>query len=139
MSIPSRTLLSDLPKGHEFSPTTFELTQQYVDEYLAATKDENPIYGETGLAPPLAVAARALGALLGVVELPGGSLHTSQEVEMRAGVPVPTTLELSGRVAQRSERAGMIIAALDFDVRVAGASDASLAGRTTVMMPGASA
>ncbi len=130
----SRTLLSDLPKGHEFSPTTFRLSADYVDAYLAATRDTNTIYADTGLAPPLAVAARALGALLDVIELPAGSLHTGQEVDMQAGVAVPASLELSGRIAQRSKRAGLIIAALEFQVSEAGKSDSILTGRTTIMM-----
>lgn len=135
MSDPARALLSALPKGHKFAPTTFELTRGYVDEYLAATSDHNSIYSDTGLAPPLAVAARALGALLDVIELPEGSLHTAQEVEMKAGVPVPSTLELAGRLAQRSMRAGLLIAVLEFQVRLTGQDAQVLLGRTTVMMP----
>ncbi len=134
MAAPARTLLSDLPTGHEFPPTTFELTQDYVDEYLAATNDQNSIYSETGLAPPLAVAARALGTLLDIVELPAGSLHTGQEVEMKASVPVPSTLELVGRVARRSMRAGLVIAVLEFQVSPRGQDAPALVGRTTVMM-----
>jgi len=135
MAAPARTLLSDLPTGHEFPPTTFELTQDYVDEYLAATNDRNDIYSETGLAPPLAVAARALGTLLDVIELPAGSLHTGQEVEMKAGVPVPSTLELAGRLARRSMRAGLMIVVLEFQVSPTGQNAPALAGKTTLMLP----
>jgi hypothetical protein len=135
MAASTRALLSDLEKGHEFPPTKFDLTQDYVDEYLAATRDSNAIYGQTGLAPPLAVAARALGKLLEAIELPPGSLHTGQEVEMKAGVPVPSTLELSGRLAQRSMRAGLVIGVLEFQVSVVGETGPALLGKTTVMMP----
>ena len=134
MAAPARALLSDLSTGYEFPTATFELTQDYVDEYLAATNDQNDIYSETGLAPPLAVAARALGMLLDVVELPSGSLHTGQEVEMKAGVPVPSTLELVGRLARRSMRAGLVIAVLEFQVSLQGRDTPALVGRTTVMM-----
>ncbi len=134
MATPSRAILSDLPKGHEFPPTTFELSADYVDAYLAATQDGNSVYADAGFAPPLAVAARALGVLLDVIELPGGSLHTGQEVAVQAGVTAPASLELSGRIAQRSKRAGMIIAALEFTVSEADKSGPILLGRTTVMM-----
>ena len=133
MTAAPRTLLSELQKGHEFPSTPFAVTAEYVESYLRATRDENGVYGETKLAPPLAVAARALGALLELVELPGGSLHTGQEMEVLRGVPQDATLELCGSVAQRSERAEMVIAALEFEVRDAG--EAVLRGRTTVMMP----
>ena len=59
-----RTPLPDLPKGYRFPDTTFELTAEHVEGYLAAVEDANGLYLEQGLAPPLAVA----GALyLGVV------------------------------------------------------------------------
>ncbi len=134
MAATARALLSDLPTGYEFPTTTFDLTQDDVDEYLAATNDQNSIYSETGLAPPLAVAARALGTLLDVVELPAGSLHTAQEVEMKAGVPVPSTLELVGRLARRAMRAGLVIAVLEFQVSPRGQDTPALVGKTTVMM-----
>ena len=131
----SHLLLSDLPVGHEFSPPPFDLTREYIDAYVSATRDASTVYGEAGLAPPLAVAARALGALLDEVALPFGSLHTGQEIEMRAGVPTPAKLMLSGRVAQRSERGGMIVAVLQFDVTANDGTEPALMGRTTVMMP----
>lgn len=134
MATPSRTPLSDLPKGHEFFPPPFDLTREYVDAYLSATNDTSSAYDDAGLAPPLAVATRALGALLSVIELPPGSLHTGQEIEMRAGVPMSAKLTLSGKIAQRSERAGMIISVLQFDVTVNDGAEPALTGRTTVMM-----
>ena len=92
MAARSRSLLSELPTGHEFSPPPFDLTREYLAAYASATRDTSAVYNEAGLAPPLAVAARALGALLEVVGLPPGSLHTGQEIEMRAGVQASAKL-----------------------------------------------
>jgi len=135
MPAPSRTLLTHLPKGHEFPRTAFDLTVQDVSRYLDAVEDTNVMYGERALAPPLAVAARALGALLDVLELPAGTLHTGQEVEAHAGVPVGARLTLGGRIAQRSERAGLVISVIEFEVTPAGSEAPALTGRTTVMAP----
>ncbi len=133
---PARPDLSDFPKGHEFPAITLELNAQEISQYLDAVEDSNSLYLERGLAPPLAVAARALGGLLSLMELPAATLHTGQEVVARGGVPVGVTLALAGRIAQRSERAGMIISIIEFDVRPAGGETPALTGRTTVMMPG---
>ena len=130
----ARTPLPDLPKGHEFPRTRFRLTSDDVAKYLEAVGDSNAVYVESGLAPPLAVAARALGSLLDTIELPGGTLHSGQEMNARAGVEIGSELELSGRIAQRSERAGMIISVIEFDVMVAGAAEPALTGRTTVIV-----
>ena len=134
MAAPAKLLLSDLPKGHEFSPTSFTLSAEDVVRYLDAVADGNALYLERGLAPPLCVAARALGALLELLELPAGTLHTGQEVDMQAGVPIGATLTLGGRIAQRSERGGAVISAIDFDVTLEGASAPALRGRTTVLV-----
>lgn len=131
-----RALVSDLPKGHEFPATTFTLTADGVARYLEAVGDTNAVYAERGLAPPLAVAAQALGALLAVLELPAGTLHTGQEIDSHGGVPLDTELTLTGRVAQRSERAGMVICAIEFQVTPSAASEAALSGRTTLMIVG---
>jgi hypothetical protein len=130
-----RALLSTLPKGFEFQPVTFRLTPDEVDAYLDAVGDRNAVYRATGLAPPLAVAARALGALLHVLELPDGTLHAGQEVDTLAGVPLESELSLAGRVAQRSERGGVALCVIEFTVALAGAGESLLRGRTTVMAP----
>jgi hypothetical protein len=106
VTAPSRLLLSDLPKEHELTAARIDLTSERIAAYLSAVGDANVIYRERGLAPPLAVAAIALGALLEQIELPAGSLHASQEVEALGGVPLDASLTLRGHVAQRSERAG---------------------------------
>ncbi len=135
MTASARVPLPHLPKGHAFPKTVFLLSGDDAASYLEAVGDANPLYAETGLAPPLAVAARALGALLDTIELPAGTLHTGQEVEAHAGVPIGAELNLSGRIAQRSERAGLVISVLDFAVTAGGAGAPCVTGRTTVMAP----
>jgi acyl dehydratase len=137
MAVPARTPLPELAKGHEFPRTSFELSEQDACTYLEAVGDSNPVYLDRKLAPPLAVAASALGALLDVIELPAGALHTGQEMEAHQGVPFGATLTLAGRIAQRSERAGLIISVIEFEVTPSGSDSAAVTGRTTVMTPAA--
>jgi hypothetical protein len=135
MPTPARALLPDLPKGHRFPEASFQLTAKSVSGYLDAVQDPNPLYLHRELAPPLAVAACALGVLLQVMELPAGTLHTGQEVEAHAGVPLGADLTLAGHIVQRSERAGLIISVIEFEVTPAGSDTAAVTGRTTVMVP----
>lgn len=135
MAAPARALLSDLQKGHRFPATSIKLASEGVSRYLEAVQDGNALYLERGLAPPLAVAASALGTLLEVLDLPAGTLHTGQEVEVHAGLPIGATLIVTGRIAQRSERAGLVISVIDFEVAPAGSGAPALTGRTTVMAP----
>ncbi len=137
MAARARTPLPDLPQGHLLPDTTFALSGERLGSYLDAVGDANVLYRERRLAPPLAVAAFALGTLLDLIELPAGALHTNQSLDVRAGLPIDATLTLSGRVAQRSQRAGMTITAIDFEVTPAGAASPSLTGRTTILVPDA--
>jgi hypothetical protein len=134
MTAGARTILFDLPQGHEFPKTAFTITTAELVAYLDAVEDKNAVYRELGIAPPLAVAAHAIRALLAVAELPAGTLHTGQEIESHAACPVDTPLTFSGRIAQRSERAGMIIAVVEFAIDAANGASV-LTGRTTVMAP----
>lgn len=130
-----RALLSALPKGYAFPTTTLQLSIDTVSRYLREVEDPNPVYLEANLAPPLAVAARALGSLLEAIELPAGALHTGQEIEMHAGVPLEAALTLSAYIAQRSERAGFVLSVIEFALTPAGASSPALTGRTTLAAP----
>lgn len=135
MAVRTRTPLPDLPKGHRFPDIIFPLTAQNIARYLDAVEDANELYLERSLAPPLAVATLALGALLDFVELPAGALHTGQEVTSYAGVPIGATLTLAGTIAQRSERAGFVISIIQFEVTPAKAPGPAITGRTTLMSP----
>jgi len=132
MASPARTILFDLPQGHEFPKTSFTLSSAGLAAYLDAVADTNALYRERGVAPPLAVAARAIRSLLNATELPPGTLHTGQEIESHRACPVDVPLAFSGRVAQRSLRAGLVISVIEFSIATED-GEALLTGRTTVM------
>ena len=50
-------------------------------QYLEAVGDPLPHYMELGIVPPLAISALALGKLLRELALPGGAIHSVQEVK----------------------------------------------------------
>jgi hypothetical protein len=134
MAAPARTVLTDLPQGHEFALAGFTLTRERVQQYLAAVEDDQSFYAERGACPPMAVAALALGAILESVELPAGTLHTGQEIEQRALVPIDAPITLQARLARRSDRAGLAICVIEFEVTPEGAPEPALVGRSTVMV-----
>lgn len=134
MAAPARTVLTALPQGHEFAAAGFTLTRERVEQYLAAVEDDQPVYLERGVCPSLAVAALALGSILETVELPAGTLHTSQEIEQRTAVAIATPLTLRARLARRSGRAGLAICVIEFDVTAEGAAEPALSGKATVMV-----
>ena len=81
------------------------LTEEKLRQYLAAVGDAPELYLQHGLAPPLALSAYALGALLDKLNLPPGTIHSTQEMAVVA--PVAIGQEISGRaVLERPRRRG---------------------------------
>jgi hypothetical protein len=137
MAAPVRPSITDLPKGYEFDVDDVEITQDAVARYLRAVDDTNDVYERTGLAPPVAVAALALTRLLEMLDLPFGTLHIGQEIEVHGGVPISARLSMRGSIAQRSVRAGALISVIEFSLTPHGQGEPALTGRTTVMVQGA--
>ena len=129
------TVLTDLQAGHEFDPVSFQLDAERVRAYRDATGDQIELYEQQGVAPPLAIAAFALGALLEVVTLPEGTLHISEGLTFSAIVPVGSVVACRARLAQRSVRAGMVVSVLETEISHDG--KLALTARATVMSPGA--
>ena len=81
------------------------LTEEKLRQYLAAVGDAPDLYLQHGLAPPLALSAYALGALLDKLNLPPGTIHSTQEMEVVG--PVAIGQEIRGRaVLERPRRRG---------------------------------
>jgi len=137
MAAPVRLLITDLPKGHEFDIGAVDVTPEGVERYLAAVEDTNTVYAESGLAPPVALAAIALKQLLDMIELPDGTLHIGQEIEAHGGVALGAKLSMRGWIAQRSVRQGMVISVIEFALTPDGSDAPVLTGRTTAMVQGA--
>lgn len=131
MTSASRTTISALPRGHEFPSATFTVTTAAITQYLIATRDETD-YGDA--VPPLAAVALGLTALQEHLSLPGGSLHTGQEVEQMAIARAGEPLTLTGRIAQRSERQGFVASVIEFEIATAAA--VAVRARTTILAPG---
>lgn len=124
----------DLARGDEFVLPPFSFDAADVRAYLDATGE--PAERWDGAAPPLATGAWALGVLMEHVPLPGGALHAGQEFEFLRAVTPGESLETLVRVAQRSERRGTLLLALEIELRTAD-GEAVLRGRSTVAAPAA--
>jgi acyl dehydratase len=110
-----------------------ELAPERLLAYRRAVGDSLSLYDDVGVAPPLAVAAFALGALLEEVGLPPGSLHVNEGLEYHKAVPVGARLECRAVLAQRSQRSGWIVSVLDSQLLVDG--ETVISARSSVMSP----
>ena len=118
-------------------PARLEITPETVAAYLQAVGDALPIYSETGLTPPLLLAAATLGLLESAI--PAGSIHTIQEVDARRPVPQGETLQATVNAERPRERGGRQFATFNCALSSPAEADGppALTSKTTIMLPAA--
>ena len=119
----------ELSQGQEFPAMEFELDARTVSTYVEAV-------GAAPCAhvPPLAVAARAIASLGGLVALPAGTIHAAQEFEFRRLVPVGAHVSCVARVARKLARGPVRMLTLETIVSDA-TGDVVQKGRSTIVLP----
>jgi hypothetical protein len=125
--------LAALPKGHEFPPTTFTLSPEWVDAYVAAVGDTAIRDAGPNLVPPMAIAALSIRSLIEASPLPPGTLHAGQELAFHCAAHIGEQLTVTASIVSRGERAGWVLMSVDL---AASSADAPvMTGRATVTFP----
>ena len=125
-----------LAPGDEISNRTLVLDEDTVNSYAEAVADANVVYGDDGerLVPPMAVAALSLGGVINDLEIPGGTVHASQELEFPQAVPLGSALECTAKLVQNSVRGEWRFMVVS--IRVADVSGVEvMTGKSTIMLP----
>lgn len=125
---------AQLAPGDEISSRTLLLDDESVDRYADAVADANVIYDADGkrLVPPMAIAALSLGGVINDLEIPGGTVHASQELEFPKAVPVGSELACTAKLVQNSTRGEWRFMVVD--IRVSGEGEV-MSGKSTIMLP----
>lgn len=116
-------------------PACLPITPAAVAAYLQAVGDELPIYAETGLTPPLLLAAATLRLLESAI--PAGSIHTIQEVDARRAVRQGETLRAVVNAERPRERGGRQFATFHCALSSPDDMDGppALTSKTTILLP----
>ena len=108
-----------------------------VTRYVEAVGDESGVFdsaNKDAVVPPMAVAALTLGGVVNDLAIPGGTLHTSQELEFKGAVQVGETLKCIATVVQNSVRAGRRFLVVRLEVGDSGGRQV-MSGRSTITLP----
>jgi 3-hydroxybutyryl-CoA dehydratase len=111
----------------------WQLTPGWVAEYLAAVGNTLPVYTETGLVPPLAVAARTLGQLLDKLPLPAGAIHSLQELDVLRPIPAVGLVLGVAHLERPRQRGSLEFRTVAYSLRD-GQDRALLNGKSTVLV-----
>lgn len=119
----------DLALGYEFPPTSYELSPSLISKYLKAVDSVGDDF-----VPPLAIAARAMTAMTGVLSLPPGTIHASQDFEFRKLVPIGATVGCQTKVVRKLARGSMRMLVLELNVFDQGREKVQ-SGKATIILP----
>ena len=121
--------------GYEFPPSSYELKVSVIAKYLEAVGKPNKQNSPAvEFVPPMAIAAYTMTAVVQSLSLPPGSIHASQELEFFKLVPVGTTINCRGRVAQKLNRGKLHLLAIELDVQNQ-YQEKVLSGQATIIVP----
>ena len=107
---------ADLVPGYEFPSSKYKMDASAVATYLRAVEETSSLYQNTGLVPPMAVAAYAMAALAKDISLPPGTIHVSQELEFWDTVSIKDTLTSQAKVSRKQNRGKFNLLAVDINV-----------------------
>ena len=125
---------SELKPGQIISTQQFNLDKSFVNDYLESTSEE-----KTGnyscSAPPMALAALAVRAAITDLQIPGGTLQLTQEVEFFGPFFIGDTIACTAKLLQNSVRAGMRILVIGLSIENSVGSQL-MSGKSTITVPG---
>ena len=122
--------MEDSRQGVELG--AFHTDPEAVAEYLNATGDGLDVYSRTGLVPPLFLAASSLGLLLRQMGLPGGAVHSLQEIETRSPVSIGHEVRAVATFERPRTRAGLTFVTAVCDL-IDSSGQTLLVSKSTVM------
>jgi len=125
---------SQIEVGYEFPPASYKLDPSMVSAYLKAVEETSRLYHDTGLVPPMAIAAYAMAALSESISLPPGAIHVTQELEFIDTVSAGDTITCHARVSRKQNRGRLHLMTVDLDVFNQN-QKAVLAGKVGFVLP----
>ena len=110
------------------------VTPEWIESYLEAVGDSPGSYLQHGLVPPLALTACVLGRVLETLELPGGTIHSLQEMETLAPLEIGSRVTGVARQDPTRRRGGLEFTTVSYTLTGPGGQPVQR-GRTTVLTP----
>lgn len=125
---------SHIVVGQEISGTSFLLGPAMAQAYTSAVEESSPVYRDTDLVAPTAIAALGVRTILKELALPPGTLHAAQEISMSRAVSTGEEISCAAKVTQSSQRRGWQFVVVKFSLADREGKTV-LDGRTTLMVP----
>ena len=127
---------SNLETGRLLSKQSLTLDAKAIGDYAEAVDDtSNPTAKDgTPLVPSMAIAALALSAVINALQIPGGTIHASQELGFGAALPIGASLDCTATLAQNSVRRNWRFLVVNMEA-TSESGNVVMDGTSTIMLP----
>ena len=111
----------------------WEITDDWLNDYLIAVSDAGVEYSRFGMVPPVAISSLLIGALLEKLGLPSGTIHSLQEIETTSPTLIGDLLRASAVTGQTRQRGNLKFVTVAYSVNNAVGEEVQV-GRSTVLV-----
>lgn len=122
-----------LKPGDVISTRRCEVDADLVRRYVKAVDDRSDLT-DSGIVPPMALAALGVRGVVQDLGIPGGTLHLGQEIEFTSPVDAGETISCTAEMVRNSVRGGQRVLVIDLTVR-AGGDRLVMKGKSTIAVP----
>ena len=129
--------LSELKPGDQVPALTLTLEPERIKEYLEATEETSGHFADCSpgqIVPPTAVAGLAIAALFNNLEMPAGTIHTTQEIRWHRPAQIGQTLTAHVSVTRDSQRRNLRLMAVKLAISNAN-GETIMEGETGFILP----
>ena len=128
---------TNLKTGTEISKESFIIGKDQINDYLKALDDSSEdrllnLY--TRFIPPMCIAALSLRGVIIKLEIPGGTIHTAQEIEFKNSATVGEKLYCKANLILNSIRGDWRFLTIKINVTDQNGKDIML-GKSSIMLP----
>ena len=112
----------------------WEITEDWLNDFLIAVSDIGVEYTKSGMVPPVAISALVIGGLLEKLGLPSGTIHSLQEIETISPALIGDLLRVSAVIGQTRQRGNLKFVTVAYRVNNAVGEEVQV-GKSTVLVP----
>ena len=112
----------------------WEITADWLNDYLIAVSDTGVEYTKSGMVPPVAISALVIGGLLEKLGLPSGTIHSLQEIETIGPALIGDLLRASAAIGQTRQRGDLKFVTVNYSVNNSAGKEVQV-GKSTVLVP----
>ena len=112
----------------------WEITEDWLNDYLIAVSDTAVEYAKSGMVPPVAISSLVIGGLLEKLGLPSGTIHSLQEIETIGPALIGDLLRASAVIGQTRQRGDLKFVTVNYRVNNAAGKEVQV-GKSTVLIP----